>query len=197
MKSKTQLGAILAGIFWMMAIPSTLHSLSPGSADAQSTPPIDVGLIVNSKDLFLNLDSYQGGIGAKISWGSLGFRCLLDFLVNGSDESFALNAGVAVEYHLGAERLSPYVGGFFAAGYMQQASVLTAVPLSFGALAGVEIFLVDFISVFVEYNIAVDVTFMQNPVGTPTTTTYLIEPRLGNNSEIGITIYLVHEALKK
>lgn len=158
--------------------------------------PVDLGVIFSSSDLLLSLESYQAGLGAKIGWGSLCLRALLDFTVNGSSESYAANVGATMEYHLLPAPISPYLGAFAGGGYMQQSNITSAVDFSLGAIAGVEVFILDFMSVFAEYAIAADFTSTTDLQTSQNTFDYLISSRMGNNAKLGIVIYFMRSGAK-
>ena len=113
MRRRTQ-GLALSGIlavFFTLTPPFAMaegDSLFPNLSPTKGSN--DLGIIFNTNDLTLGLQSYQGGLGAKIGWGSLYLRGLFDFTVNGSSQSFAIDGGAALEYHLIPGPISPYIG---------------------------------------------------------------------------------------
>jgi hypothetical protein len=157
----------------------------------------DIGLIFNAGNILLGPESYQAGLGLKVGWGNIALRGLLDLAVNGSSASFSVNGGAVVEYHLSPPPISPYVGGYAKVGYMQPDAFTSIVPLSTGAIAGVEVFISDFLSVFVEYNLAADFTLTTNLQTAQATFDYLIDTRLGNDSKLGIVLYFMRAGAKK
>jgi hypothetical protein len=173
-----------------MAVPADV--LAPGTAQ-KLTPAQgknDLGLVFSSGDILLDLESYEGGFGGKIGWGKFCLRSGIDLLINGSSDSFSLNATATGEYHLAPGPISPYIGGYVEAGYMSQAGTTSTIPLSVGAVAGVEVFLLDFLSVFAEYALACDFTFTTDLQASTTAFDYLVDTGMGNNSQLGIIIYL-------
>lgn len=169
---------------------SLIPNLSPTKG------PYDLGIIFNTNDLLFGLESYQAGLGAKIGWGSLYLRGLFDFAVNGSSQSFAIAGGATLEYHLIPGPISPYVGASAGLGYNIQGNVISAANFSLGALAGVEVFIFDFLSVFAEYTIAADLTYSTNLQTSQSTFDYLINTRMGNNMQLGIVIYFMRSGAK-
>jgi hypothetical protein len=157
----------------------------------------DLGLIFNTSSILLDLESYQAGLGLKIGRDKVSFRGLFDLVLNGASDSFSVNAGAAIQYYLlPGSSVAPYIGGSIGGGYMRQADAISMVVLSVGALAGVEVFLFDFLSVFAEYAIAGDFTFSTDIPSSQTTFDYLVDTGMGNNSKLGIVIYFMR-ALKK
>ncbi len=180
--------------------------LIPSYSEAQSllggekyTPggKFDCGLIFNTSDLLLSLESYQGGIGMKFTWGNISLRGTFDLLYNGSADAFAINGGIALEYHLLKGPISPYIGGLVSGGYMTEKDVSTSIPVSAGLIAGAEVFIFDFLSFFAEYCIAADLTWKTDQVTDEDTFDYLIDTRMGNNAKLGIVIYLQRAGSKK
>lgn len=182
------------------AVAAALALLPPAAAAAEAPAPapgpVDAGLIFNLQDPF-DLSSYQGGIGAKVGFGALALRGLADFSVNGSSASLRFGGGVAVEYHPFSSAVSPYFGVTAKAGYEEQDSVVSILSGSFGAVAGVEVFLLDFLSVFVEYEAAVDLTRSSTGAGSPIQQDYLVESRMGNEGRIGIVFYFMRRDTTK
>jgi hypothetical protein len=185
----------------LLALITIFFSISTTSAIAQSASlipsqfpakgPYDLGVIFNTNDLLLGLESYQAGLGAKIGWGNFSVRGLFDFTINGSSQSFGLDAAAAVEYHLIPGPISPYVGASIGGGYMTQNKVTSVVTFSFAALAGVEIFILDFLSVFAEYAVQADLTNTKDSQTSQNTFDYLISTGMGNSAKLGIVIYFM------
>jgi hypothetical protein len=169
-------------------------SLIPNLSPAKG--PNDLGIIFNAKDLLLGLESYQAGLGAKIGWGNLCLRGLFDFTLNGSAETLGVNVGMTAEYHLIPGPISPYLGASAGGGYMKQGGIASAVSFSLGALAGVEVFVADFLSVFAEYALAADFTYTTDLQSSQSTFDYLVSTRMGNNARLGIVIYLMRSGAK-
>ena len=164
-------------------------SLIPSPSPAKG--PYDLGVIFNTNDLLLGLESYQAGLGAKMGWGNFFLRGLFDFTLNGSSKSFGLDVGAAVEYHLIPGPISPYIGASIGGGYMTQSKITSAVTFSFAALAGVEVFVLDFLSVFAEYAVQADLTNTTDIQASQSTFDYLIDTRMGNGAKLGIVIYFM------
>lgn len=121
----------------------------------------------------------------------------LDFLLSSASSSFSVNAGATGEYHLAPGPVSPYLGAYAQVGYSLQENVIWTVPLSVGGVAGVEVSILDFISVFAEYCLAADFTFTTDLETSKTTFDYLVDTRLGNGSKLGIVVYLTRFPVKK
>ena len=169
---------------------SLISSLSPKKGAN------DLGIIFNTSDLLFGLESYQAGLGGKIGWGNLCLRGLFDIAINGSSESFAVDAGATLEYHIIPGPISPYIGASSNAGYMTQASTISAITISIGAVAGVEVFVFEFLSIFAEYSITADFITTTDLQTSQTTFDYLINTRMGNNAKLGIVIYVMRSGAK-
>ena len=163
--------------------------------------------IFNTNNLLLDLDSYQGGVGFKLLLDNqYAFRFLIDGYYSNSLNTFSFTLGTAFEGHFTPyDMISPYWGAFIDGGYLTQ-SVITdnenwttdkSIPFSIGAILGVEVFIFEYLSVFAEYNLIgkflVEISeFSENGTITTTEPAYSseIDTSIGNNSSIGITIYL-------
>jgi hypothetical protein len=184
------LGAIAANAQTNAPSPVQRLSVAQGS--------YDLGLIFNTSSILLDLESYQAGLGVKIGRDRVSFRGLFDLVLNGASDSFSLNAGATIQsYLLPVSSIAPYIGGSVGGGYMRQADAISMVVLSVGALAGVEVFLFDFLSVFAEYAITGAFTFSTDIPSSQTTFDYLVDTGMGNNSKLGIVIYFMRAMKKK
>jgi hypothetical protein len=172
----------------------------PADRSQKLTPlngPVDAGIIFSTSNILLGLESYEGGLGGKVGFGNLGLRGNFDFQLNGAANAFSVALGVTGEYHLIMQQISPYFGLFTQLGYTSQANVLSAVPFSVGAVAGVEVFIFDFLSVFAEYSFSIDLTLTNNLQTSQTNFDYLIHTSMGNHSKIGVVLYVMRAAAKK
>ncbi|NOY09119.1 MAG: hypothetical protein GXP33_09790 [Spirochaetes bacterium] len=165
------------------------------------------GLIFNTNDLLLDIKSYQAGVGVKIFLGnSTAARFLGDIFYATNANSFSATFGATFEKHFKQGRVSPYWGGFLDAGFISQKSEIInpdnwtrniSYPISSGGVFGVEFFILDFLSVFAEYNLSFTGTITSSTIsvdGEETSTnpelTYSIDSGIGNNSSLGIVIYM-------
>jgi hypothetical protein len=187
-------------IFFCLATVAVRAETQASSAPRKILPlqgPNDLGLIFSTGNILLDLESYQGGLGGKIGWGDLCLRGVFDFLINGASRSFSLNIGATGEYHLAPGPISPYVGGYAQIGYMYQDNLLFAFPFSLGVVAGVEVFIFDFLSIFAEYSLAFDFIVTTDLQTSQTTFDYLVDTRMGNGSRLGVVIYFTRIGDKK
>ncbi len=171
-----------------------------GAAFQKVTPksgPIDIGIIFNSPNLLLGLESYQAGIGLKLGLPRADLRGMVDFVYNGGASSFALQTGLAAEFHQTPEPVSFYWGGVVGAGFMTQSGGLVRVPLSAGLIAGVEVFPFPFVSFFVEYGLEAGATISWASPGATPTVDILADIGMGNDARIGIVLYFQRAAAKK
>jgi hypothetical protein len=190
-----------AGMIVISMAAVSVHADDQASGTIQKPSPAlgpnDLGLIFSTDNILLGLESYQAGLGVKIGWGKICLRGAFDFLINGASRSFSLNIGATGEYHLAPGPISPYVGGYAQIGYMYQGDLLCAFPFSIGAVAGVEVFIFDFLSIFVEYCLALDFTVTTDLQTSQTTFDYLVDTRLGNGAKLGIVLYFMRIGDKK
>jgi hypothetical protein len=183
---------VAVGALCLFLVPALLQAQAP-AADRVLKPAAgryDLGLVFNTGNILLGPESYLGGFGGKAGFGDLAVRGTFDFVLNGASQSFAVNLGAALEKHFLEGPISPYFGGAVEAGYMRQAATTGVFPLSIGALVGVEVFVFDFLSVFVEYTLAADLTLTTDLATSTTTFDYLIDARMGNDAKLGIVVYL-------
>jgi hypothetical protein len=180
------------GIGAVLFLSAALAGAAPTIGEI--TPPqgaFDVGLIFNTDNLLFGLESYRSGIGVKLGFGALDVRSAVDFTYSGAANALSFDLYTAVVNHLAGQLVSPYLGGFLQVGYQRDASATWAVPFSLGAVGGVEVYLLDFLSLFAEY--AVSVQF----VTTASTFDWLFDTGMDTSSTIGIVIYLQRAETKK
>jgi hypothetical protein len=207
-KSILKLGCIiffiLAGCIGLGAQAKKTPSKKPVKKTAvkkKSKEKRTVGVIFNTDNIFMDLEEYQGGIGIKVRGEKLSFRTLFDF--GFSSDTLDLGLGFTLEYHFKPGRVSPYLGGFIGGDIIRNWEEvdednywsITTLPLSGGGIFGVEVFMLDFLSFFVEYNLKVSYSNMwtvESTAGVETTETesnFSIETGMGNSMKIGIIIY--------
>lgn len=164
------------------------------------------GFIFNTSNILFDIESYQAGLGTKVLFhNDVALRFLADFFYSSSTDTISSSLGIAFEKHLRRRRASPYLGGFIEAGIMRQYDEVDAdnwtknisVPLAGGAILGVEFFIAESVSLFAEYNLVFEgsVLTSSNSVGGTVTETdpefsYTIDTGIGNESKLGIIIYL-------
>jgi hypothetical protein len=191
-----------------------LTALSSGALHADSnepettSSPLDVGLIFNIDGLALDFESYQGGLGVKLGKNSLAFRVLFDLFLSSTVDrvSWSLDVGTSFEYHFVKGALSPYVGAYISLGYALQKdeisddtyTLLRSIPVSIGPLFGIEMFPLDFLSVFLEYAVQFEYNFVMTETSIAGSVTnerddeLSINTALGNSTKLGIVIYFLH-----
>lgn len=162
------------------------------------------GFIFNTDNILFDIEGYQGGVGFKHRGESWFYRAMVDFSLSSSTNKLVVGSDLAMEKHLRTGRISPYWGIFFHLAYETEKfesdpdnwSKLIEYPFSTGGILGVEVFLMDFLSFFAEYNLAlqlVAVTNQQSVAGVVTESTtlnYSLSTGIGNSSKLGIVIYL-------
>ena len=169
----------------------------------------DLGVILSTHSLFFDIDSYQGGIGAKISVGQFVVRGMADLLINTGFNPFSITLGATLEKHFLPGPISPYWGVFATVGYTFATEInadgwtrRTVFPFTVGALLGVEIFIFDFLSIFVEYGLPLELginttqTSVAGSVSSSSEFTYKVDLGLSNQSMIGIVIYLTRKRFR-
>jgi hypothetical protein len=161
-----------------------------GSADmaaAQST--VTPGLVFNLASDFRGIESYQGGVGVKVLFGKSAVRTRISASYAGASGAVSLGLGLAYEYHFASGMISPYAGVSADGGWLWDGQGTTAVPVTIGAIIGVEIFPVDFLSFFVEYTGTVGVTFMTTAPGAAPALFTVGALSMGNQSRVGVVVY--------
>ena len=132
-------------------------------------------------------------------------RFLGDLFYSNSANTASGTIGVTYEKHFRPGRVSPYWGGFINAGFISQKSEIdpdnwtkdTTFPLSTGGVLGVEFFIMDFLSIFAEYSLSFEGNISSTATSTAGSITktdpvlnYSIDSGIGNNSSIGVVIYM-------
>lgn len=186
------------------------------SAHAENEEPLAVpGLIFNTKNLLTDIEEYKQGIGFKVKNIKLfdlyfGARAGLNLDLLENWNNFNLKFNTALEFHfMGNQRISPYGGIYFDFGYNRiltepsttSFSETINIDFSFGGLVGIEFFLLDFLSIFAEYQAGWDIDMLRQVSDNDTTdNTEPYDPfpmipdmqfktGMGNGGCIGIVIY--------
>ncbi len=166
-----------------------------------------LGFIFNAKNLLLDIESYQGGIGLKYRFDDVStLRTLIDFYYSNSYDTFSTMGGITYENHfLNIDRFSPYWGLSANCGYISQSDfidetyyeIISEVPFGAEALFGIEFFFNSFITIFAEYSLSANFIYSRtetvadgySTISDPEYQT-IIDTGIGNNASIGITIYI-------
>jgi len=191
----------------LAAVAAGLLAFSCAIAGAQAKPGAfegyDIGVIFNTDDLLMDFESYQGGVGLKLSGEKLAYRILFDVFYSTASDSLASSLGFAIERHLATGRVTPYIGGYLTIGYASTKSEVssdtwtktTSIPATAGGLFGVEVYLLRFLSFFAEYDLSATMSYAstENSVAgvesSDSTTDWTVQLGSGNQSKIGINIY--------
>lgn len=164
------------------------------------------GVIFNTSNIFLDIESYQMGFGSKVLLNNdVALRFLFDGFYSSSTDTFSIGLGTAVEKHFNKRRVSPYWGGFINVKFRRLLNETNSdnwdktisFPISAGAILGVEFFIVENVSLFAEYNLvfegSIDST-SKSEGGIVTKNdpqfSYQINTGVGNDAKLGIVIYL-------
>jgi hypothetical protein len=167
----------------------------------------DFGVIFNTNDILMDLESYQGGLGVKIGLKKSTLRVTTDLLMDTwvPPDTFSLTIGGVLEKHLLPGPLSPYWGPSVRMGFTSLMDRTDADNwtqniaweiLSAGIVGGIELFIFDFLSVFAEYNLALNVGMniervsSAGAISTTSEFAYNLDLGMGNSAKIGIVVYL-------
>jgi hypothetical protein len=200
MKTRLSIAVVLPAAFILLLHQGIAAYGQTGTAVQKLTPmsgPIDVGIIFSVPDLLLGLESYQAGLGAKLGLEKVDYRVLFDVTINGTASSFSFQGGLAAEFHLTPDPLSFYWGGVANAGFMSQPGSVSALSLSLGAIAGIEVFPFEFVSIFVEYCLETGFKITWTSLGTSPEVVFLADAGMGNDGRVGIVIYFLRTVKKK
>jgi len=169
------------------------------------------GLIFNTSNILLDLSAYQTGVGIMLWKSDHSLRTLFHMGYESGNEIFDTKLGIAYIKPVFQGRIVPYWGAELKGGYnidtdqlnnenIQKTTVLT------GGLAGIlgtEVYILDFLSAFAEYNLGIFFsrsTVEQDTEGfeaQPATTNYRIGTELGNEGSIGVVVYLEKRPLSE
>lgn len=206
MKAKRLIVLVLLVLGCATAFPAGKTSLFAVGKPAAGER--DLGVIFNTNDILLDLESYQGGVGAKIGLGQYVLRPMADILLNTDFNPFSLTLGAVLEKHILPGPVSLYWGPSLEMGVTILNNRFDADNwtqniawelLSAGCVAGFELFIFDFLSVFAEYNLALTLglnTDRMSVAGVESSTTeftYKLDLGLGNSAMFGIVVYLTRK----
>jgi len=163
-----------------------------------------VGFIFSADNILLDLDDYNGGVGVKLMLSGISLRFLADFGYSNSTKLISADLGAAFEKSIRSGRISPYFGAGFQVGIEHETAEIDAdnwvkditIPFEASCFLGVELFLLEFLSVFAEYSVAVNVNGVvttESIGGSRTTVSnwnWDVGTGLGNSGRLGIVIYL-------
>jgi hypothetical protein len=168
--------------------------------DEGKEPVLAQGIIFNSQIPLNFISSYEGGIGYKLANLRLGniyfnLRFLLSLEITDGFDDFQTKIGASIELpFLKPSWLNPYCGLVLEGGIDRLRSSLvdlTNIVYSIKALLGIEFFVLDYLSIFAEYALSLDMTTeIDYGSGSPvTTTSWQIASGVGNSASIGIILY--------
>ena len=174
------------------------------TASSYWTAKKNLGLIFNFDLDNFDFESYQGGVGAKYYIGQkLAYRGLFSYQYINNSHSTKLTLGNSLEYHFLDGRLSPYAGGALDLGYGKVKGEIDADnwtevairSMRVGPIIGVEMVVLDWLSLFVEYTVALEFsrTTTRTSIGGTVTETsgddFIVNTGLGNDAMIGVVLY--------
>jgi len=170
--------------------------------------PLDLGVIFNTNDLLLEPESYQGGLGVKIGLDQFMLRAMADIVLNTGFNPFSLSVGAVLEKRLLPGPVSMYWGPSARMGFTFLTNRIDANDwfrsidweiLTTGLVGGIELFIFDFLSVFAEYNLAVNLGVSFNRVSVAGSVSsshkfsYNLDLGLGNSAKFGIVVYIMRK----
>jgi hypothetical protein len=194
---------------WLLGIILTLSSAFVTAQEQEAEKPVGLyddnrwGVVFNTDDITLDLESYQGGVGIKWLRRTWGIRSVMDLFYSSESKTFSSILGGTLEYHLATGLVSPYLGAYLSSGVTTQRTEIDdenwteflTIPTSAGALFGAEVWVFDFLSAFVEYSLGLELVFDKTTesVGGDRSSEsewdYLIGTGLGNEGRIGLVVY--------
>ena len=166
----------------------------------------DIGILFSTNDILFDIEGYQQGLGAKISIDKWMFRGMVDVLLNTGINPFSISLGGVWERHFLPGPLSVYWGPSLETGVTISTNKFDAdnwtqniaLPLlTIGGVFGIELFLFEFLSIFLEYQAALALGLNINRISTAgsvsstTDFTYKFDVGLGNSGMFGIVFYLM------
>lgn len=166
-----------------------------------------IGLIFNTADILFEMESFRGGVGAEFGFERFLVRGWLDLFIHTGFNPFAFTVGGAFKKQIFPGRVSPYGGGYLEIGFSHLRTGtddanwtrVNSLPITIGGMLGVEVFVLDFLSLFVEYDLSLELKYLNTRISTAGEETvtqqwdYTFDVGLGNSARIGIVIYLVQK----
>jgi len=170
--------------------------------------PVDLGILFNTNDLLLDLEGFQGGVGVKVNLNDWMVRGTADLVLSNQLDPLLLSLGAVLEHHLWPGPISVYWGPAAELGFItillsktddDNWTRTSSVPLSLGCVFGIELFLFEALSVFVEYQAALELGISRTRVSTAGSVSstaefnYNVDVGMGNNAMFGIVFYLLRK----
>jgi hypothetical protein len=185
----------------LIAAVSVEAQTTPATPEQKSAVP---GFIFNTSNLLLDLESYQGGVGIKLIYPEYALRASAGGSYTGTTGQLDFNLGLTYEKPLFTGRVSPYwaINSIFA--YSQERSEidpdnwmkLKGFSAGVGGVLGVELFILDFLSIFAEYELSASVAWsftsrsLDGTVSESSSTNFNAATGLGNSGSLGLVVYL-------
>ena len=202
------LAAICLLLSAALGTPQEIESAIEDMPDApRENPDTDrtMGVLFSTSDILLEIAAFESGMGVTFWRPGDAVRVFVSGYASNASQVYSAELGSEWVNHIRNGRVSPYwtIGG--SVGFTTQTAGVsadnwvrtTSTFASASAGLGVEVFLLEFLSVFAEYEIDAMMTRSQTVEsiagvtvpGTPTWT-YAIQTELGNASRLGIAVYL-------
>lgn len=174
------------------------------SAAGDQTDPWTMGVLFSADNILLDIGTFGSGVGIIARRPNSAIRgSVSGFFTNSADMRTMELGGAWVSYTRN-ERISPYWVIAGSAGFLSLRTEIDdqnwteSVDLygSVGGGFGAEFFLLDFLSVFAEYQLSVDLSrevTTETVAGQSTESdpdwSYTIQTEVGNSSRLGIAVY--------
>jgi len=187
-------------------LPAEQRSIWKGITPAAGAR--DIGILFSTNDILFDIEGYQQGLGVKISLDKWVIRAAADILLSTgiNPSAFSLSLGGVLERHFLPGPLSVYWGPSLETGVTISTNKFDednwtqdmALPLlTVGAVFGVEVYIFEFLSVFVEYQAALALGLNIDRISTAGSMssdqqfTSTLQTDLGNSGMFGIVFYIV------
>lgn len=169
----------------------------------QDDKKLHMGFIFSTPNILLDIDEYNGGVGFKMKFPDFSLRFMGDFGYSSSTDIISFDLGASIEKPFRDGRISPYIGGGILAGIENERVEIDAdnwttqltIPFEASGYLGVEFFLLEFLSVFAEYEVALrfnSIKVSESINGTVTDTSnwnWDVNTGIGNSGRLGFVIY--------
>ena len=191
--------------FALFLFPAVLAQADE-AGDKLGELPFVPGIIFNTSNLLMDIDSYQGGFGGKLLFPDYALRLMVNLGYHTTPtDRIELASGVVFEKQIFMNgRVNPYAGVLTEIGFSYDRweadsdnwTRLKTLTAGVGGILGVEVFILDYLSVFAEYELSARLGWTaksQNLGGIASDSSklnYEVVTGLGNRSFIGVVVYL-------
>lgn len=166
--------------------------------------PATMGFILNAPNLLLDVDAYQGGLGLKFRSPRAGLRLLASLGYESGAGAFETGFGLTYERPFFTGRVTPYWGLAAGLGFESErveadednSTQVQVFSLEAGGVLGAEVLVVDFLSVFAEYQLGFGLAStaieqrVDGELEEASSRNVFFGAGMGNKGAIGIVVYL-------